>query len=290
MTKEFYDLEDLKLNINPQSGERHTSWGNLGYWQQDNTDNYPKAAQQLAAELASFAQLTNLQHGDCLFDAGFGCGDQLLIWQQHLSGNSSSEKTISVDGLNISTAQTKLAQQQYSPNSHLNIQQGDACNFSHWQNLNSRQACYTKILALDCFYHFQDKNSFLDIAEKKLTQQGQIILTDLLLSDDKITLIDKFFLRFICNASNIPFADLRTLTNYQTNLASKGFKLAGHKDITAQVFVPFNTWLQEFLVQLKKQQPQIKIFRIKYLAVGYFLRRCAQKNLLTYQMLKIQKD
>ena len=91
---EFYSLAEVKLN---RQGEH---WGNLGYWQYD--DNYSDACRQLALELGEYALLAEQQR---VFDAGFGCGDQILVWYKAFAVSQ-------VSGVNLSVSQTRVAEEK----------------------------------------------------------------------------------------------------------------------------------------------------------------------------------
>ena len=76
---EFYDLEDLQLNLNPCTFERETSWGNLGYWQLNARGEiktlsdhlpYAHACTQLAMQLANVAELNQISDDHVVLDTG----------------------------------------------------------------------------------------------------------------------------------------------------------------------------------------------------------------------------
>ncbi|MGK0249695.1 MAG: cyclopropane fatty-acyl-phospholipid synthase-like methyltransferase, partial [Oleispira sp.] len=91
---EFYDLSERILN----TGDLY--WGNLGYWQRGS--DYSMACANLARSLA---EAVDLDQNSGVFDAGFGCGDQLLLWMREYQVEF-------LCGINYSVSQTELAQQR----------------------------------------------------------------------------------------------------------------------------------------------------------------------------------
>ncbi len=169
-TSDFYDLSERLLN----SGDAY--WGNLGYWKVG--DDYSAACEGLARQLAT---AVNLNQDSRILDAGFGCGDQLLLWLKDYNIQL-------LCGINYSASQTVLAKQRLkqfefrqfelrqsqanTDGTHLisseNIFQGDVADLKNGlavvcneSDIDSRKDINT-ILALDCAYHFPFRKNFFN--------------------------------------------------------------------------------------------------------------------------------
>lgn len=281
---EFHDLAELDLNVDLETGERNSSWGNLGFWFDDSqkastTITYPQACESLAIKLGKFSNLDKLTNSATIFDTGFGCGDQLLTWHKQFKINN-------IYGINISESQTELAQENISTLNEISIQQGNACNQSDW----SKDLEYDRIIALDCIYHFSNKEQFFQLSKDHLTETGKISITDLVLTNPAISnpqnsWLDSLFLKVICFASHIPFENIKTLEQYEKQLNKLDLTIEQQEDITQQVFIPFSNWVDNNIEQIKQHSPNLPTW--KYKGTAFFLRYCARKNILSYRLLNI---
>jgi SAM-dependent methyltransferase len=294
---EFYDLEDLQLNIDPNTNERFSSWGNLGYWKRDSLNlvastssdtsalidtTYPQACEYLAIKLAQCAELDQLPDSHLVLDTGFGCGDQLFVWHQQFS-------VTSLYGMNYSASQTALAQKSINTAKieGFTVRQADACDAIAWQAI---PGSVDRILALDCVYHFHNKSFFFDLCETHLASDGILAISDLLLTKPLTNPFHKLILKLICKLSHIPFCNLMTEEDVVADLSSRGLKMARSIDISDAVFLPFGEWLSGHIQQVKKAGlVDQKSSWIKYQATARFLRWAYTHQVLSYRLLQIRK-
>ncbi len=284
-SQEFHDLSELQLNINSISGEIESSWGNLGFWVPcDNSNlelNYPQACHNLACEVAHMAGLKDHHK---LLDTGFGCGDQLVVWLEEFKVNS-------LVGVNLSVSQTQHAQQKIAAlNLHANItcdlQTGDSCLPSNWQGLDKN---FDRIIALDCIYHFTDKQQYFSLCKQHLADSGALVVSDLLLQSGQLTLWQQLVLKSICYFSHIPLRNLKTLVEYQSELTSMGLVISKDRDISGQVFLPFGQWLKQYIKQLDNNEKVAgELSWLKYRGTARFLRWGYEKNIFSYHILRIE--
>lgn len=293
---DFYDLEDLQLNFDPITGQRKTSWGNLGYWNLSNnasnqacskTQTYSQACYQLAVQLANMAQLQQLSKDHTVLDTGFGCGDQLWVWCDNYGVNN-------LYGVNYSSLQTNfaLAQLKQAPKkAEIQLLQGDCCDAQAWQTIPK---ALDRVLALDCVYHFNNKSQYFNLCHQHLVAGGLLVISDLLLLRPIVNPLHRFILTIICKLSHIPLSNLMTQAQYQAFLAQHHFQLSEAKDISKHVFLPFGQWLKSYIKSMKqgsKQETEIarKMSWIKYQGTAAFLKWAYKRNILSYQLLKIEK-
>lgn len=281
---EFYDLADLNLNLNLETGSIETSWGNLGYWDTPKK-SYSKAAESLAIELGRYAALSPNDH---IFDVGFGCGDQLFTWKRVFQVDT-------IAGINLSQSQTQFAIKKLKGTGFpsIRVQQGSACHQIDWHVASDQT---NKILALDCLYHFDSKAAFFKQCAMKLSastdQEVGIYVTDFLFGHSNMTRWQRMVLKVICKLSHIPFENLQTLMAYQKQLAEFGLEITKNRDISAPVMDGFARWVPRFKREYACAQTSRlqlpKIMWIKYLGTAYFLRWLRKHELFEYHLIAIK--
>ncbi|MEH6346686.1 MAG: class I SAM-dependent methyltransferase [Bermanella sp.] len=289
MDKEFHDLAELQLNIEPTTGEINSSWGNLGYWassrqradQSITSTSYPQACGQLARELANIATL-DASHK--VLDTGFGCGDQLLLWLeeyqvQHLSG------------INLSFSQTQHAQEKIKklklgPYITCSLNVGDCSHERSWQKLDET---FNRIIALDCIYHFNDKQNYFSLCKQHLEKNGALVITDLVLTTKNMSFWQKIILKSICYFSHIPYKNLQTQEHYQKHLSNMGLVITQQRYISQDVFLPFGQWLKGYIQQIEySQKVRHKYSWLKYRGTAKFLAWGYKNKIFNYCILRIE--
>ena len=284
-SQEFYNLEDLNLNRDLVTGVLTSNWGNLGYWCDKQTQGYTQAAKQLAITLGEFAELSPEDH---IFDAGFGCGDQLQVWENKFQVSS-------IAGVNLSASQTQMALDNYQGLDRVPVQirQGDACWKSAWQNLPEN---INKILALDCLYHFDQKRDFFQHCATQLKshhhKNASITVTDFILTRSSLSIFKKWFLQLICKLSHIPFDNLKTLDDYQSQLEEVGLTLVRHQDISHSVMDGFAQWLPKFKREYESARKDCvalpRVAWAKYMGTAWFLTWIRKHQIFEYHLLTIE--
>ena len=273
MKSEFHDLAELELNSDGQS------WGNLGYWK--NASEYSKACRDLALLVGNAAKLDANSN---ILDAGFGCGDQILLWLQHFAVDT-------VCGINFSKSQTGLAKQNLRnaglKNTAEAIGFGDACDERDWDQ-TVQSFSINRIIALDCAYHFSDRKKFLELAQSSLEGDGRIVLTDFLLADGfENANLSKFVVAAMLSMSRIPEANMINKQRYISRLESIGFRNVEVEDISRHVMTGFLAWLREHKAQSSANLASLRW--TKYNITARFLDWAYRKNLLRYCVISAVK-
>lgn len=275
MPAEFHDLSEKLLNADSYY------WGNLGYWQ--HSSEYSTACSALADQLAVAVQLNPNSH---LFDAGFGCGDQLLLWLKKY-------RVASIQGINYSQSQTELAkkrlQDQDFQQAANQIQFASVADMSELTLTQSEDEINT-VLALDCAYHFPSRSDFLTKSFKKLGPQGKIGLSDIVLADNDTDLYQRFILRSMLFLSRIPVKNIVRLEHYQKQLADAGFDQIKVRDISEHVFLPFNNWLVHYKSDEGQSKADSPWAWLKYDVTAKFLSWAYRKNILRYVIVSAEKN
>lgn len=288
---EFHDLQELALNVDFKTGELKGSWGNLGYWYNEQGGRihvYSEAAQQLAHELGTFA---NLSSNHTVLDLGFGCGDQIIHWHQAFSVSS-------VYGVNLSKVQTEYAQnkmQAWGIAGNGDLKQGDAADSQAWDELPRD---FDRILALDCIYHFSNKLKFFQLCAHQLKgcqhQEAQLILSDLILNKPVKGLFNKTVLSLICYLSRIPRQNIKTRAEYERELCDVGLELIDYKDVSESVMTPFSDWVfmsKRHISNMSDANADLTRLKDlpwgKYVGTALFLRWARRHDIFQYAFLRI---
>lgn len=270
-SREFHDLAELALNSNGQS------WGNLGYWT-DGEDSYSDACRALAMHLGETAELNP---SSVIFDAGFGCGDQLCLWLDHFHVRD-------ICGINISNSQTQRARSLLQKTNHgkksANIFAADIKDGSKWvEVISDRQI--THVIALDCAYHFPSRVDFFNTANSYLEKGGKLALTDFILVDSEPkNLIYRFLLLVMFGLSRIPKANIVNQTTYKNDLEASGFHNIQMHDISQSVMAGFADW-----IDTQKRGELSFLSGIKYRVTAAFLNWAYARSILQYAIIVAQK-
>lgn len=268
---EFHDLAEVALNRQGQS------WGNLGYWQSET--EYSDACRALALLLGEQA---GLDQQSVVFDAGFGCGDQLLLWLEHF-------RVAQVRGANLSRSQTAYARDKLAkagfPPAATAIVQGDINDAEAWTAALGEEKP-SHVLALDCAYHFPDRVAFIALAHQQLAPAGRLTLTDFMLSDQHRTgSLTHRLLRWMLKRSHIAEANIVRRDLYLSQLQEAGFVDIRIIDISEHVMPGFARFIRTFR---GSGQPGLS-GRLKYIVTGRFLQWAYRRTILRYCLISATK-
>ncbi|NRD90910.1 hypothetical protein C8024_17830 [Sphingopyxis sp. BSNA05] len=268
---EFHDLAELALNREGQS------WGNLGYWKSET--EYSDACRALAILLGEQA---GLDRQSVLFDAGFGCGDQLLLWLDHF-------RVARVRGVNLSCSQTAYARTKLVEagfeDSAAAIVPGDINDPGIWQAATGTDRP-SHLLALDCAYHFPSRLEFIAQARRHLAPAGRIALTDFMLSDHHRTgSVTHCLLRWMLKRSHIAEANIVHPSRYLDQLRQAGFDEVRIVDISKHVMPGFAHFIRTFRVAGKAGWAGW----LKYAVTSRFLQWAYGRSILRYCLVSATK-
>lgn len=275
---EFHDLAELALNRDGQS------WGNLGYWQ--TAEDYSAACRALALLLGEKAGLGG---HSVVFDAGFGCGDQLLLWLEHFH-------VARICGVNLSRSQTAHARARLIEAGYPDVAdalaQGDINDPDAWSAaLNSAKSSH--VVALDCAYHFPDRREFFALARQHLAPAGQLALTDFMLAEhhDTASLAHRL-LRWMLKLSRIAETNIVDRERYELQLQETGFANIRVIDISEHVM----PGLARFIRNLRRDNVPAGLGTrpgwsgwLKYRLTGRFLEWAFRRSILRYCVISATK-
>jgi microcystin synthetase protein McyJ len=181
-------------------------WLNLGYWKTART--YPDAAADLARKLADAARLGP---GDVVVDAGFGFGEQDLLWVR--------ERNVArIIGVNVTELHVKVAAQRVAARG---LQDRIDLRLASATELPLEASSLDKVVALETAFHFDTRERFFEEAARVLKPGGYIATADCMpfVGERPAGLVNYLGWR----RWGVPPANIYDREEYARKLASKGF-------------------------------------------------------------------
>ena len=167
-----YCLKHLKNedpNVEKVFG-RHVHWG---YWEEPGhakltVDDFAQASENLSQFLI---QKSGVQNGISVLDVGCGFGGTVASINDQFTG-------MRLTGLNIDDRQLERARQQVlaAPENTIHFQQGDACA------LPFADQSFDVVLAVECIFHFPDREVFFREVQRVLKPGGSLAISDFMVS------------------------------------------------------------------------------------------------------------
>ena len=142
-----------------------TRFVHWGYWDgKEDRAGLPEAMERLNAEVLEAAELAD---GQAVLDAGCGFGGTL-------DAIGRARKGMALTGINIDERQVAVAREKV-PGPTFVV--GDACA------LPFPDACFDRVLAVECIFHFPSRLAFMKEAARTLKPGGRLTLSDFVPAD-----------------------------------------------------------------------------------------------------------
>src|SRR5262245_21138499 len=187
------------------ANESKPLWLNLGYWRDART--YPDACVAMVELLGSRA---GLKSSDRILDVGVGFAEQDLIFLERF-------QVAHITGIDITPIHVKKGRERITK---LGLERRIDIRLGSATAMDFPEACFDKILALECAFHFDTRDCFLREAYRVLKPGGTIALADML---PKPGMAYGMMTRFGRKYAHVPEENHYDRDEYARRLASAGY-------------------------------------------------------------------
>lgn len=197
----------------------------------ESDDKSPRTCEEACDNLAlKLCVLSEFQPSDRILDVGCGFGTSSFFFHDRVKFESGTAPAIT--GINISRHHIETAgkdRERWGYADGVKFEVGDATELSRF-----RDKGFTKIVALECAFHFRSREKFLKEAYSVLQPGGRLVMADIIMKKGTPTylklkhyipsfLIRPFF-QFLSEVGQVPLENQVEEKEYLEQLRMAGFR------------------------------------------------------------------
>ncbi|KAF9425644.1 hypothetical protein BGZ94_007359 [Podila epigama] len=237
--KTMYGLQHAFLNL-----EVTGWWFNMGFWDKTRNMRFQEACQALVDKVTRDLKITSDSHIlgkyytdnplfvhplDMTWHVGFGCGDQDVYMARRY-------QPAKITGITIEPIQHHVAQelvkQSNLTNTTIDLHIADASHLNEFLKMTpgifeatAASETFSHVVSIDSAYHYNTRAQFLKNAFNVLTPgTGYLALADMILAKPAPTsTLGRYIFEAVFGAMEVPLVNMKTMSDYQQDLADTGF-------------------------------------------------------------------
>jgi ubiquinone/menaquinone biosynthesis C-methylase UbiE len=223
----YFDIVLEQLRLENQAFKkafgRHVHWG---LWDDpskaDGTvEDFVQASERLCQRVCDASRIRD---GMDVLDVGCGFGGTIASLNERFH-------SLSLTGLNIDERQLERARAEVKPSAgnRVSFVEGDACK------LPFEASSFDVVLAVECIFHFPDRQQFLTEARRVLRPGGRLALSDITLAQEPIASL-KTRIQQIITQGTYGQGGASVVASRYAELASKaGLKIVEEEDVSHKI-------------------------------------------------------
>ncbi|MBY0290177.1 MAG: class I SAM-dependent methyltransferase [Mycobacteriaceae bacterium] len=214
-------------------------WLNLGYWKEART--YPDACVAMVELLGTRG---GLRPGDEVLDVGVGFAEQDFVLLERFK--PSRIAGLDITPVHVDKGRERVAKRGLEQQIDIRLGSATAIEFP--------DASFDSVLALECAFHFDTRDQFMDQAFRVLKPGGSLAIADMLPCPGKKSTRATAFAR---KYGHIPEANVYDREEYSRRLSAAGFDDVVVESIRQDVFPGMANYSRQRVAENKKMDEVI---------------------------------